>query len=294
MTRPAQAANAIDAGRDEPRVLIVGCGDVGRRVAARLSARGAAVWGLRRHPPPDDASIRWVAADLSRPPSLAGLPEGMTHLVYLPAPDARTPAAYRAVYADGLPRLLAALDRSALRRVLFVSSSAVYGEHHGDWVDEATPPAPLGMNGAVLLETERWLAAQDLSAVTLRLAGLYGPGRLQLAERLRAGRAHAPLHPPHWSNRIHVDDAAAAVAHLLELPDPAPLYVGADDTPLPLHELYAHVAALAGAPPVPEGPPPPGVGSKRLRNARLRASGLRLRWPDARAGYAALLAPPAA
>jgi len=282
------------AGDGGARVLIAGCGDIGMRVAARLSGRGDAVWGLRRRPPAHGGPLRWVAADLSSAASLAGLPTGVTHLAYLPAPGARTQAAYRAVFAEGLPRLLAALDRSALRRVVFVSSSAVYGEHHGDWVDEATAPAPLGMNGAVLLETERWLAAQSLPAVTLRLAGIYGPGRMQLAERLRARLARAPIDPPHWSNRIHADDAAAAVVHLLDLPDPAPLYVGADDTPLPLDELYAHVAALIGAPPAPEGPPPSGVGSKRLRNARLRASGLRLRWPDARAGYAALLAEPTA
>ncbi|WP_028356318.1 NAD-dependent epimerase/dehydratase family protein [Bordetella petrii] len=273
------------------RVLLAGCGDLGLRLARRLQARGAEVWALRRQPPADDTSgIHWLRADLTRPDTLRGLPAGITRLAYLPAPGARDPAVYRAVFRDGLPALLAALDTAALRRVLFVSSSAVYGEHHGDWVDETTPPAPLGFNGRTLLDTEDWLAAQPLDSVALRLAGLYGPGRLQLVERLRAGQARAPRHPPHWANRIHIDDAAAAADHLLYLPRAEPVYLGCDDTPLPLHELYAHLAGLAGAPAPADGPAPPNVGSKRLSNARLRASGLALQWPDARAGYAALLA----
>ncbi|OOG50874.1 NAD(P)-dependent oxidoreductase [Rhodanobacter sp. C06] len=272
------------------RILLAGCGDLGLRVAARLLAQGDEVWALRRSPPPDAPSgLRWLGADLTAPHTLVGLPVGITRLVYLPAPDARDKEAYRALFVDGLRLLLAALDVRALRQVLLVSSSAVYGEHDGDWVDEATPPAPPGFNGALLLEAEQWLAAQAVPSTVLRLAGLYGPGRLQLIERLRAGAARAPRETPHWANRIHVDDAAAAIAHLLRLPSPAPLYLGVDDTPLPLDELYDFLAQLVDAPLPAEGPAPTGVGSKRLGNARLRASGWVPAWPDARAGYAALL-----
>lgn len=271
------------------RVLIAGCGDLGMRVARRLLARGDQVHALRRAPPPRGDGIGWHRADLAAPSSLAELPRGVTQLVFMPAPDARDRAAYRAVFVDGLRHLLAALDRARLRRVLLVSSSAVYGEHAGAWVDEDTAPAPLGFNGEVLLDAERWLAARDVPAVALRLAGLYGPGRLQWVARLRAGRAAAPRAPVHWANRIHSEDAAAAVAHLLALPAPQPLYLGVDDTPLPLHALYEHLAGLVGAPSPPDGPPPAGVGSKRLSNARLRASGFAPAWPDAREGYAALL-----
>lgn len=273
------------------RVLLAGCGDLGLRLARRLLARGAEVWALRRHPPRDAADgIRWLQADLAQPATLAGLPAGITQVAYLPAPGTRDPAVYRALFRDGLPALLGALDAGALTRVLFVSSTAVYGEHHGEWVDETTPPAPLGFNGRILLDTEQWLAAHSAPSVSLRLAGLYGPGRLQLIERLRAGTARAPRHPPHWANRIHIDDAAAAADHLLALPQVQPTYIGCDDTPLPLHELYACLAGMAGAPEPGDGPAPANVGSKRLSNARLRASGLALQWPDSRKGYAALLA----
>jgi nucleoside-diphosphate-sugar epimerase len=272
------------------RVLLAGCGDVGLRVARQLRARGHEVFALRRRPPAADGDgIGWLAGDLTSPATWDGLPAGITRMVYLPAPDARDRATYEAVFLEGLHAMLAALDRAALQRVLLVSSSAVYGDHAGDWVDEDTPARPPGFNGAVLLEAERRLEAQPVASTVVRLAGLYGPGRLQLVDRLRAGRVVVPRGPVHWANRIHVDDAAAAIAHLLLLPDAAPLYVGVDDTPLPLDVLYDHLAGLVGAPRPQEGPAPAGIGSKRLCNARLRASGFAPRWPDARPGYAALL-----
>jgi len=271
------------------RVLLAGCGDLGLRVAQRLLARGDEVWALRRQRPKHDGDgIHWLRGDLTLPETLHGWPPDITQLVYLPTPDRRDAAAYRATFVDGLRHLLDALGHDRLQRVLLVSSSAVYGEHGGDWVDEDTPPAPPGFNGEVLLEAERWLAAQSPVSIVLRLAGLYGPGRMQWLERLRAGQVVAPRTLPHWANRIHVDDAAAAVVHLLQLDDPLPLYLGVDNTPLPLDVLYDHLAGLIGAPPADDGPAPVGVGSKRLSNARLRASGFVPQWPDARDGYAAL------
>jgi len=272
------------------RVLMAGCGDLGLRVARLLLARGDDVHAIRRHPPAqDDGSVRWLSADLTRPETLAALPRHFTQLVYLPTPDAREEQAYRAVFVDALGHLLDALNGSPLKRVLFVSSSAVYGEHSDAWVDEETPPDPPGFNGKVLIEAERWLSTQPIPSTVLRLAGIYGPGRLQLIERLRTGQARAPHTRVHWSNRIHVDDAAAAIAHLLALREPEALYLGVDDTPLPLHELYGELAALIGAPAVPDGPAPASIGSKKLSNARLRSSGFRFAWPDARIGYAKLL-----
>ena len=277
---------------ENERVLLAGCGDLGLRVAQRLLARGNEVWALRRRPPiADDSGIRWLCADLTQPESLSVLPAGITQLVYLPTPDRRDEPAYRATFVDGLRHLLDVLGDRSLRRVLLVSSSAVYGDHDGDWVDESTPPAPAGFNGKVLLEAEQWLAKQPTPSIVLRLAGLYGPGRLQLLERLRAGQVRVPRAGAHWANRIHVDDAAAAIVHLLALADPLPLYLGVDSTPLPLDVLYDYLAERLGVALPGEGPAPADVGSKRLDNARLRAGGFELKWPDARAGYAALIDP---
>lgn len=272
------------------RILLAGCGDLGLRVGRLLAAAGHEVFALRRHPPAgQDDGIAWLRGDLTRPETLSNLPDGIRHLVYLPAPGGREESLYRAVFVEGLRHVMHALDAASLQRVMFVSSSAVYGEHDGAWVGEDTPPVPQGFNGKVLLEAERWLAGQPPRSIVMRLAGLYGPGRLQLAERIRAGEVRAPRQPPHWANRMHIDDAAAAIVHVLALADPHRVYIGSDDTPLPLHTLYDSVAASIGLPPVPDGAAPVGVGSKRLSNARLRESGFRTCWPDARDGYAALL-----
>ena len=270
------------------RVLVAGCGDVGLRVAKQLLARGDTVWALRRRPLlGDDSGIHWLSGDLTDPDSLRALPGGITQLVYLPTPDRRGETAYRATFVDGLRHLMAALDSVTLRRVLFVSSSAVYGDHDGGWVNESTTTEPYGFNGKVLLEAEHWLATQPVTSIVLRLAGLYGPDQLHLLDRLRAGQVRAPRTEKHWANRIHTDDAAAAVVHLLQLDHPLPLYLGADDTPLPLDVLYDALAKLIGVDLPQGGPPPAGIGSKRLSNARLRDSGFVPRWPDSRDGYAA-------
>jgi len=274
------------------RVLIAGCGDLGMRTAARLAcdARILSVHGLRRNPPPiADGAIEWVKGDLADPSTLDALPEDITHLLYTPTPGARDPRAYQRVFVEGLRNLQACPALKSLQRLVFVSSSAVYGDHDGNWIDEETPVDPQGFNGRILLEAEsrllEWGASLGASACVLRLAGLYGPGRTQLLDRLRQGLARAPIAPAHWANRIHIDDAAHACATLLMLDSVAPCYLGCDDTPLPLHELYASLAEHIGAPPVAVGPAPFGVGSKRMCNARLRSTGWSPAYPDARSGY---------
>jgi nucleoside-diphosphate-sugar epimerase len=284
-----KSAGFADHAIMSEQVLLAGCGDLGTRVAERLIARGDEVWALRRtSPAATTAGIRWIRGDLTSPQSLSDLPRNVTQIVYAPAPDRRDENAYRAIFIEGLQNRLHALDASKLRRVIFVSSSAVYGEHGDAWIDEDTPTSPPGFNGRVLREAEQWLGAQAVPSIVLRLAGLYGPGRMQLLDRLREGRVTAPREKKHWANRIHIDDAATAVVHLLGLAHPSSMYLGVDNTPLPLDALYDHLAELIGAPAVIDGPAPVGVGSKRLSNARLRDSGFVPRWPDSRDGYAAL------
>ncbi|WP_043692768.1 NAD-dependent epimerase/dehydratase family protein [Luteibacter sp. 9133] len=268
-------------------VLVAGAGDVGTRVARRLVEAGHRVFALRRSERRDGDGIRWLRGDLTRPDTLKALPHADA-VVYAPTPGARDEEAYRAIFPDGLRHLVDALPAPP-RRTVFVSSTAVYGEHGGDWVDETTVPAPMGFNGRVLLEGERWLASRDIGGVSVRLAGLYGPGRTQLLDRLREGKVVVPRGRGIYANRIHVDDAAAALALVLSLEQPAPVYVGVDDTPLPIDVLYDHLAGLLGVALPGEGPGPAGVGNKRLSNALLRDAGFRCRWRDARDGYAALI-----
>lgn len=257
-------------------IVIAGAGDVGGRLARALAARGDEVLALRRR----DATIegvRTLRADLAGGQGLDRLPREAQGLVFCAAPDQRDEAAYRRLYVDGLRRLLDACDAP---RAVFTSSTAVYGEDAGEWVDEATPPRPAAFNGRVLREAEQVLAAWGGHGSVLRASGLYGPGRDMLWRKARAGgpgRAH-------WTNRLHVDDAASALAHLLDLPAPGAVYLGTDDRPAREDEVLAHLRTRLGLPPGPAATGP--ETGRRLRNARLRASGWVPRVPDFRAGYA--------
>lgn len=285
--------------------LIAGCGDLGLNVAKRLMSNNTSVIGLRRHPaasnPAKNDLFQWLAADLLDTESLfslSNLAQDITQVVYCVTPDQRTPEQYRATYVQGLQNLTAALGSDDLgfvksghniRRWVFVSSTAVYGASSDEWVDENTPTLPDGFNGKFLLEAEQFLHQRHQNSVALRLSGIYGPGRNQIVQRIQQGLATAPIEPPHYSNRIHIDDAARAIEHVLSLPNPDSVYVVTDLLPLPMHTLYNHIAEQLGAPPVPIGPPPAGMSSKRLSSKRLVDSGFTHLWPDARIGNDAML-----
>jgi nucleoside-diphosphate-sugar epimerase len=270
------------------RVLIAGCGYVGSEAGARLVGRGHRVWGLRRSSAPLPEGIEPIRADLLGPDLAPRLP-GVEGVIYAVSSDARDPEAYEAAYATALERLLLGLPARP-RRLLYVSSTAVYGDAEGDWVDETTLPDPPDFRGHILLRGEALARAGAEEGVGVRLGGIYGPGRTRLLDRVRSGEARCPGGGPLWSNRIHRDDAAGMLVHLLEHLAPAPLYLGVDDEPAPICEIYRFVAELLGASP-PETDPERSRDrtNKRCSSARLRASGFTPEFPSFREGYRALV-----
>ena len=268
-------------------ILYAGAGALAAGCAGLMAPLAQGQWAVRRSrvaTPPFDLCL---SADLARLDSLA-LPAAPTHVLYTATPAARTPGAYRHVYRDGLALLIASLDTSALQRFVFVSSTAVYGPSE-QWVDEDTPANPPAFNGQALLEAEGMLrAALGDKLVVLRLAGLYGPRRTQLFERLRAGRAVVPAGSGHWVNRLHDDDAARLCAWALGANAPPGVYIGVDDTPMEMSTLYDTLAAWLAAPPVGRGPPQAPTG-KRLSNRRLASAGFRPSRPSTLEGYRELV-----
>ncbi|MUU70684.1 SDR family oxidoreductase [Pseudarthrobacter sp. GA104] len=277
-------------------ILLAGCGDLGTEAGLRFHALGHRVVGWRRTPAKLPAAIEGVAADLSAP-GLPRVPADTTAVVIAVAADSPTEEAYRAAYADGLTHVLDALERDGVRpqRVLFVSSTAVYGDAGGGWVDENTPPRPGGFSGRVLLEAEQLLQAAfsgtATRATSLRLGGIYGPGRTRLIDQVRGGTAVVP-EDARYTNRIHRDDAAAAIVHLATMPpEPAPVYVGVDNDPADLGTVLRFLAAELGLaePPVGDAGPARG-GNKRCRNDLLRSTGFEFAFPSFREGYRDILA----
>jgi nucleoside-diphosphate-sugar epimerase len=277
------------------RVLVAGCGYVGSALAEQLAARGDEVFALRRSDGPWPAGARGVRADLRDPGSLAALPRALDAVVYAAAADRFDDDAYRAAYADGPRNLWAALAAAGqrLRRAVFVSSTAVHAQDGGEWVDETSPTEPAGFSGRRLLEGERALGEAPGRGVVLRLGGIYGPGRTRLVESVRSGTARLRPGPPHYTNRIHRDDCAGALAHLLALDDPDAVYVGVDREPAAENDVLTWIAARLGRPLPPAGDAAPAArrprGSKRCSSARLVASGYAFRFPTYREGYGALI-----
>lgn len=277
-------------------LLVAGSGYVGTALALRRRAAGERVYGLRRNVGRLPAGVEPVAADLTDPTALrSALPDDVDEVAYTAAADGGDLDGYRRAYVDGLANLLRALDArgAPVRRVVFTSSTGVWGDTDGGWVDEATPANPARPTGEVLLEAERTLTDGPFPGVTVRLAGIYGPGRTRLVDQVRRGEA--PRGGDRWTNRIHRDDCAGVVDHVLRMDAPAPLYLGVDHAPVALSEVRAFLADELGvALPAPAAAPggggrTPGAG-KRCRNDRIVAAGYRFLYPTYREGYAAMLA----
>lgn len=267
-------------------VLLVGCGELGVDVGRRLATLGHDVLAVRRRAELVPAPLRGLAADLTRErPALPDL--DLEHLVVALTARPRTEEAYRATYVEGMARALDAVAGAGQqpRRAVLVSSTAVYGDVSPEVLaDESTPTEPSDGPGRALREAEELFLDRLPHGAVLRLSGLYGGDSTYLQDQVREGR----IEDPHrWTNRIHRDDAGAAVVHLLTRDaDPEQVYVGTDDEPVQLGVVAAHLALALGAPEPPAADPAAGHG-KRLSNARLRATGWEPRYPTFREGYPA-------
>ena len=185
-----------------------------------------------------------------------------------------------------------------LKWVGYLSTTGIYGDHAGGWVDENTVPNPATERGHARLAAERAWAALGLPLHIFRLAGIYGPGRSPL-DRVRAGTAQRIVKPGQVFSRIHVEDIAQVLAASMAAPHPGAIYTLADDEPAPPEDVIAFAARMLGLPVPPEVPfEAADLGpmarsfyaeSKRVRNDRIKTElGIHLRHPDYRAGLASL------
>ena len=276
-------------------LMIAGCGDVGSRLGQQLSAVGWTVYGLRRTVAQLPAGIVPVAGDLQLDTCPAAWPsESLDYLVYCAAATQHDEDGYRAAYVDGLRRVLGWLAQHGQRpkRVLFVSSSGVYGQQQGEWVDETSSADAQGYSGRIMLQAEELALSSGLPASVVRLTGIYGPGREWLLGQVRQGYRVA-TEPPLYGNRIHADDAAGLLAYLLQadargvaLDD---CYIGVDDEPAPLHEVVAWLREQLGVSHWAAESTVRRAGSKRCSNARAKALGWTPRYASYREGYSAIL-----
>jgi nucleoside-diphosphate-sugar epimerase len=278
-----------------PSVLIAGCGDIGTRLANQLLPHQWTVFGMRRTVSHLPDGVTGIAGDLFQATSPAQWPEtAIDYVVYCATPTERDETGYRAAYVQGLQHVLGWLAQHGQRprRIVFVSSSSVYGQQNGEWVDEASPTDSSGFSGKVMLEAEQVALNSGFPASIVRLTGIYGPGRNDLSNRVRQGYSVA-VEPPLYGNRIHADDAAGLLAFLLQADSQGialdDCYIGVDDAPAPLAEVVAWMREYLGATEWAEHSALRRSGSKRCSNARARALGWTPRYTTYREGYEALL-----
>lgn len=273
------------------RVFIVGAGYVGTATATLLAQAGHTVDVGRRT---TDGRAGSHAMDVLRPVTYPEALRAAQYVIYCVAADGFTPEAYRAAYVDGLQRVIAAAAEGAARRLIFVSSTGVYGQDDGSVVDEDSPAEPRGFSGRTILAGEALLATAPFETTAIRFSGIYGPARDRLVRMVRTRAPVSLKGRAAITNRIHRDDCARALQHLVGREDLQPLYLGSDEAPTPMGEILDWIAARLGVAPLPvgddDGEPLQRGGNKRISSARLRGEGFGFLYPTYREGFEALLA----
>lgn len=276
----------------EKSALIVGCGYLGNRVADAWLASGRRVYATTRRPARAEElarrGIEPVICDVVDPSSLQSLP-AVEEVLYCVGLDRSAGHSMHRVYVEGLAAVLQALPGRP--RLVYVSSTSVYGQTDGSEVDENSATEPIEDSGKIVLQAEQVLRTHRPDAIVLRFAGIYGPGRLLRSRDLLAGSPLA-IDPDKWLNLIHVEDGATAVQAALERAS-STLYNVCDDHPVRRRDFYTRLAELLGAAPpnfvpVPQPLPVSERSNRRISNRRLRQElGVSLRYPSYTEGLAA-------
>ena len=293
------------------RVLIVGCGYVGFPLATELVKRGHVVFGLRRSASLDEdmriAGIVPLHGDITQPASLKTLPRDFDWVVNCVASGGGGLEEYRQLYLQGMENLTDWLVPSSQRihvavpRIVYTSSTGVYGQNDGSLVDETSPTEPLSGTSKVLVEAEQALLAAGrekyFPAMILRAAGIYGPERGYLLKQFLRGEARIEDSGARMLNMIHRDDLIRVIIAALELGRTGEIYNVVDDSPVSQLDFFKWLAARLGKPLPPviledsAAPRKRGLTNKRVSNAKLKTElSIKFQFPDYRVGYSSEIA----
>jgi nucleoside-diphosphate-sugar epimerase len=274
------------------KVLFIGCGDIAQRTAKGLSKKYDC-FGLRRNPEKLPTEITPIMADASDPQQLLSAASNKFDIwVATLTPAEFTRQAYQQSYlavAQAMAQTVNALPQ-APKLIIWVSSTSVYGDNNGDWVDETTKPNPVTFSGEILLQAEQIIQNLPCSSTAVRFSGIYGPGRSRLLSQVQAGKGRPKL-PEQWSNRIHADDCGAVLAHLIELLESnkpiEPIYLASDCEPVTQYDIRQWLAQKLDVSLIAEAVK---LGSiRRCSNRLLLDTGFKFNYPSYKEGYDALI-----
>ena len=275
------------------RILIVGTGDIGGHLAEQLVSGGHEVWGMRRSDKPLADGIELLIADVADRDTIPTLPESLDIVVYSIASPVFSKDGYHDYYVKGLKNILRRLKGQSPKRVIFVSSSSVYHQMNGEWVDELSETAPTSFAGKEMLLAEQTLLESSFPGTVVRFTGIYGPGRTRMIEQAKHG-GYCDPEPPVWTNRIHRDDCLGVLNLIINraLADEPldDLYLATDDEPATLFDVLEWMKDRIG-----DVDPDHDVGevtrraNRRCRNQRLRDLGYEFTFANYREGYDLML-----
>jgi nucleoside-diphosphate-sugar epimerase len=274
-------------------ILIMGCGYIGTHLGLLLSKNGHTVWGAKRTVEGLPASIKPIQVDVMNLTD-ADLPEHLDYVFYMVSPDAYSDEAYRIAYEHGVRNLLFALEkaRQKPKRVIMVSSTGVYGQQRGEWVDESSATNPMDFAGFRVLMGEDTFLDSTFHVSIIRLGGIYGPGRGNLIQRVKRNEAKCSVPSP-YTNRIHLADAVGVLSHVMNLEEPENIYLGVDCDPCLRNDVIQWLAKKLGVKVMwsdrPDRSSPRPISNKKCKNTRLMSSGYQFIYPSFKEGYGALI-----
>lgn len=278
--------------KDRLKILFIGCGDIAQRTAKGLSKKYDC-FGLRRNPEKLPTAITPIMGDASDPQQLLSVASNKFDIwIATLTPAEFTRQAYQQSYlavAQAMAQTVNALHQ-APKLIIWVSSTSVYGDNKGDWVDETTKPNPVTFSGKILLQAEQIIQNLPCSSTVVRFSGIYGPGRTRLLSQVQAGKGRPKL-PEQWSNRIHAEDCGAVLAHLIELFESEkpiePIYLASDSEPVTQYDIRQWLAQKLDVSLIAEVVK---LGSiRRCSNRLLLDTGFKFNYPSYKEGYAALI-----
>ena len=274
--------------------LIVGCGYVGKPLAESLTADGWRVGAVVKSDASrialTDQPFEVFQGDVTQASFWKQLAPQWEHVVYCPSTGGGGVDAYRQIHEVGLQHGLEWLPPQA--QLIYTSSTSVYGQCDGEWVDETSETDPAAASGQELVKAEQRVC--DAGQTVLRLGGIYGPERGVLLKRLQAGDALIPEQHPKWLNLIYLSDIISAIRHGLSgRLEPGTVYNVIDNEPASYREIYQWLCDQLQLPLPVTGTPDyfgkRGLTNKRVSNQKLRDTGWLPLYSSFREGYEAML-----
>lgn len=259
-------------------VLIIGLGDTGKLLASNLVAQGHQVTGVSRRTQRLN-NIQHMAQDVQHADYTMLPPIDWVYILL--TPDERTEAAYQQIFIDSILPISSALAAHPVQRIVFISSTSVYGQHTGEWVDEDSPTNPTSPTAKILLQAEQfWYEQWQDKLIVVRPSGIYSATRQRLIRWVTEGK---PVKTNHWSNRIHIEDLAGLLSQLIACEAPSALYIATDHLPALQDEVLDGIAALLLQPLVEKIEASPS--GKRLKSKKMDEIGYVFRYASWQHGY---------